>query len=66
MVWFLPGPRWFGLVLTWSRMVWFGSDLVEDGLVWAEEAPLEHLLLAVGVRHRVADVEHLPTKLFNQ
>ena len=47
-------------------MVWFGSDLVEDGLVWAEEAPLEHLLLAVGVRHRVADVEHLPTKLFNQ
>jgi len=33
--------------------------LVEDGLVWAEEAPLEHLLLAVGVRHRVADVEHL-------
>lgn len=33
--------------------------LVEHGLVGAEEAPLEHLLLAVGVHHRVADVEHL-------
>ena len=39
-----------------------GADevgLVEDGLVGADEAPLEHLLLAVGVGHRVADVEEL-------
>ena len=33
--------------------------LVEDGLVGADEAPLEHLLLPVRVRHRVADVEQL-------
>ena len=33
--------------------------LVEDGLVRADEAPLEHLLLPVRVRHRVADVEQL-------
>ena len=33
--------------------------LVEDGLVGTDEAPLEHLLLPVRVRHRVADVEQL-------
>lgn len=33
--------------------------LVEDGLVWADEAPLEHLLLPVRVLDRVADVEDL-------
>ena len=39
-----------------------GADqvcLVEDGLVRADEAPLEHLLLAVRVGHGVADVEEL-------
>ena len=35
------------------------THLIEDGLVGADEAPLEHLLLPVRVRHRVADVEQL-------
>ncbi len=33
--------------------------LVEYCLVWADEAPLDHLLLAVRVGHGVADVEQL-------
>ena len=34
-------------------------DLVEYCLVGADEAPLDHLLLAVRVEDRVADVEEL-------
>ena len=34
-------------------------DLVEDGLVGADEAPFEHLLLAVRILDRVAHVEQL-------
>jgi len=37
----------------------FFFHLVKDGLVWADEAPLEHLLLAVRILDGVADVEDL-------
>ncbi len=33
--------------------------LIEYRLVWADEAPLDHLLLAARVGHGVADVEQL-------
>ena len=41
------------------------TDLIEDGLVGADEAPLEHLLLSVRVGHRVADVEDLKKTLIS-
>ena len=50
------------IYLSFSLALSLTPDLVEHGLVGAEEAPLEHLLLAVGVHHRVADVEHLIMK----
>ena len=33
--------------------------LIEDGLIWADEGPLVHGLLAVSQGHRVADMEQL-------
>ena len=38
-------------------------NLVKDGLVWADETPLEHLLLSIRVSHRVTDVEKLRGKI---
>ena len=39
------------------------ANLVKDGLVWADETPLEHLLLSIRVSHRVTDVEQLRVKI---
>ena len=39
-------------------MVWI-VYLIEDGLVWADEAPLEHLLLTIRILDWVADMEYL-------
>ena len=36
-----------------------GIYLIEDGLIWADEGPLVHGLLAVSQGHRVADMEQL-------
>ena len=42
-----------------SRLEVLYCDLVEYCLVRADEAPLDHLLLAVRVSHGVADMEQL-------
>ena len=49
------------VLLGTSLLALFSSlpHLIEYRLVWADEAPLDHLLLAVRVGHGVADVEQL-------
>ena len=50
----------FNLVLSF---IFTKANLVKDGLVRADETPLEHLLLSIRVSHRVTDVEQLRGKI---